>query len=315
MHRLEKYKETYKMIDLVDENYRILLIMSRFGISLGFGDKTIGEVCRENNVDTATFLAIGNLLLDEKNDTDFSETNLSINALITYLHNSHEYFLDFRFPAIRKDLIEVLGSPNDNLTKAILRYFDEYVDEVRKHMLYEEDIVFPYVRRLMDGEISKEYSINTFKSQHDKIEARLYEFKNIFIKYYNTEGTNMINSVLFDIFNCEQDLASHNDIEDKLFVPTVVALEEENKEEDETTETTNSHETLSVREKEVLSFVVKGLTSKQIADKLIISTHTVITHRRNISAKLQIHSTAGLTIYAIVNKLVDLDEIKDLVAE
>ena len=75
------------------------------------------------------------------------------------------------------------------------------------------------------------------------------------------------------------------------------------------------HESLSGREKEVIACVVQGMTNKQIADKLFISTHTVITHRRNISAKLGIHSPAGLTIYAIVNKLVQLDDIKDSVEE
>lgn len=75
-------------------------------------------------------------------------------------------------------------------------------------------------------------------------------------------------------------------------------------------ETDKRHETLSAREKEVVVCVIQGMTNKQIADKLYLSTHTVITHRRNISAKLQIHSTAGLTIYAIVNKLVELDKIK-----
>ena len=75
------------------------------------------------------------------------------------------------------------------------------------------------------------------------------------------------------------------------------------------------HESLSVREKEVIVCIIKGMTNKQIADELRLSTHTVITHRRNISAKLQIHSTAGLTIYAIVNKLVELSEVKNFVAE
>lgn len=75
------------------------------------------------------------------------------------------------------------------------------------------------------------------------------------------------------------------------------------------------HESLSSREKEVIACVVQGLTNKQIADKLYISTHTVITHRRNIAAKLGIHSPAGLTIYAIVNKLVELDDIRETVGE
>ncbi len=71
-------------------------------------------------------------------------------------------------------------------------------------------------------------------------------------------------------------------------------------------------EALSQREKEIITCVVKGMTNKAIADKLYLSIHTVITHRRNIARKLQIHSPAGLTIYAIVNKLVELSDIKDL---
>ena len=74
----------------------------------------------------------------------------------------------------------------------------------------------------------------------------------------------------------------------------------------------DGQETLSQREKEIVICVVKGMTNKEIAEKLFLSIHTVITHRRNISKKLQIHSAAGLTIYAIVNKLVELSDVKDL---
>ena len=74
----------------------------------------------------------------------------------------------------------------------------------------------------------------------------------------------------------------------------------------------DNQDTLSQREKEIVICVVKGMTNKEIAEKLFLSIHTVITHRRNISKKLQIHSAAGLTIYAIVNKLVALSDVKDL---
>ena len=76
-----------------------------------------------------------------------------------------------------------------------------------------------------------------------------------------------------------------------------------------------AQEPLSAREKEIIVGVVKGLTNKQIADELFISTHTVITHRRNIAAKLQIHSPAGLTIYAIVNKLVELNDVRHTIQQ
>ena len=67
---------------------------------------------------------------------------------------------------------------------------------------------------------------------------------------------------------------------------------------------------LSPREKEVIVGIVKGLSNKEIAAEINVSVNTVMTHRRNIASKLQIHSPAGLTIYAIVKKLVRLDEIR-----
>ena len=73
-----------------------------------------------------------------------------------------------------------------------------------------------------------------------------------------------------------------------------------------------NQDALSQREKEIVICVVKGMTNKEIAETLFLSIHTVITHRRNISKKLQIHSAAGLTIYAIVNKLVTLNDVKGL---
>ena len=66
---------------------------------------------------------------------------------------------------------------------------------------------------------------------------------------------------------------------------------------------------LSDREKEVIISLVQGMSNKEIADHLCISTNTVITHRRNIARKLQIHSPAGLTIYAIINGLVDISSV------
>lgn len=80
--------------------------------------------------------------------------------------------------------------------------------------------------------------------------------------------------------------------------------------DDEEEEHGSGQEMLSQREKEIITCIVKGMTNKAIADKLYLSIHTVITHRRNIARKLQIHSPAGLTIYAIVNKLVELQDIK-----
>ena len=65
---------------------------------------------------------------------------------------------------------------------------------------------------------------------------------------------------------------------------------------------------LSAREKDILAAVALGKTNKEIADEFNISVYTVISHRRNISQKLGINSIPGLTVYAIMNKLVDISD-------
>lgn len=229
MQRIGRYTKNDLMSDLVSDNYRVLLLMSRFGIGLGFGDSTIDEVCRANGVDTPTFIAVTNMLLYDEIPADVYD-KISMEALVTYLHNSHDYFLGFRLPAIREKLVETVGM-HDDLSRAIMKYFDDYTEGVHTHMAYEEEVVFPYVRALLEGRRSGNYSIDIFSRHHDQVETLLTEFKNILIKYYPSASTNEINNVLFDIFNCENDLASHNAVEDLLFVPAVGRLEKKLEEE------------------------------------------------------------------------------------
>ncbi len=108
-----------------------------------------------------------------------------------------------------------------------------------------------------------------------------------------------------------------DDEDDEFFIPVIRRLEQKSKQNDVSVKISNmitqnpvSNEVLSDREKDVIVAVAQGMTNKEIADHLCISTNTVITHRRNIARKLQIHSPAGLTIYAIVNNLVDISSVK-----
>lgn len=226
MYKQGKYTETDKMSDLICENYPMVLVMSRFGIDLGFGEKNIGDVCRQNTVDSHTFLAVVNFLTQENPATGSISTNLSVDSLITYLHNAHDYFLNFRLPHIRRKLTEAIAGCPDDVAFAITKFFDDYAWEVNKHMSYEEKTVFPYVRNLLNGIKETKYNISIFRKRHDQIEMKIVELKNILLKYYPGPDNYLLNSVLFDIFATEKDLASHNRVEDYLFVPTILAIEE-----------------------------------------------------------------------------------------
>ena len=313
-----RYTETDKMSDLISDNYSLLMVMSRFGISLGFGDHTVSEVCEAQGVHCPTFLTVANFASETKHQIG-NYNDYSLTALLDYLKQAHTYFLDFNLPSIRRKLIETIDcSGTDEIATLILKFFDEYAREVRRHMEFENRSVFTYVERLLKGNISETYDIATFASKHNQVNSKLTELKNIIVKYYpGKKNNNTLNAVLFDIYNCEQDLAMHCDVEDYLLVPAVSALEQRLQKSpkqpaDLSTEEEKSNEAdaLSQREKEIIACVVKGKTNKEIAEELCLSVHTVITHRRNIARKLQIHSPAGLTIYAIVNKLVELSDIK-----
>ncbi len=227
MSELHKYHPADKMSDLICDNYSLLMVMSRFGLSLGFGDKTVKDVCEAQHVDCQTFLAVANFISEEQLSYNESEDAFSIPALMDYLKRAHTYFLDFNLPAIRRKLIEAIDcSGSDDVAFLILKFFDEYAKEVRRHMEYENEAVFTYVDGLLGGKLSDRYSIATFASKHNQIDAKLKELKNIIIKYYpEKENNNLLNAVLFDIFNCEQDLASHCQVEDYMFVPAVAQME------------------------------------------------------------------------------------------
>lgn len=314
-----RYREDDLMSALINDNNALLMVMSRFGLSLGFGDKTVAEVCKAQDVHCPTFLTVANFVSETVHkEGDYPVGSYSLPALLDYLKRAHTYFLEFNLPTIRRKLIEAIDcSGSDEVAMLILKFFDEYVREVRRHMEFEDRSVFTYIEQLLQDTVIDSYDIATFASKHGQVNSKLTELKSIIVKYYpGKENYNQLNAVLFDIYNCEQDLASHCDVEDYLLVPAVAALEQRLQRGERINsaagaiEKTVGQDTLSAREREIIVCVVKGLTNKETADMLCLSVHTVITHRRNIARKLQIHSPAGLTIYAIVNKLVDMSEIK-----
>ena len=310
------YKLTDKMRDLVKDNSALILVMGRFGISLGFGDKSVREVCRMHHVNENTFLEVVNFVSSK----EYNYELISLPSLIGYLKQAHEYYLDFNLPNIRRKLIEAIDcSGTDELAMLILKFYDEYVTEVRKHMEYENDVVFSYVEQLSQGFLNRNFTISNFAGKHTPIGYKLKELKDIIIRYYPEKNNYQLNQVLLEIILSEQDLTSHCMIEDKLFVPAVKLIEQQLKKSGQiqyTDETDSENiekdklEVLSEREKDIIICVAKGMNNKEIADYLYLSVHTVTTHRRNISNKLQIHTTAGLIIYAIANKLVNIEEIQ-----
>lgn len=317
MKNQKMYEPDDKMISLIRDNYNLLQSLGSFGISLGFGDKTVSQVCEEQHVDTYTFLAVVNFTINGYRDFD-DATRLSMPTLLQYLKASHDYFIGFQLPFIRKELVNALDD-KDNLARLILKLYDEYARSVTSHMKYEEKNVYPYVEALLQGKSVSDFEIDMYSKHHGQESNKLRELKSIIIKYLPSDGlrNNQLSATLYDIYNNEEWLSLHAQVEEEIFIPAVRRLEQKLKQSDVTAKISNmigknvdGTEALGEREKDVIVALVQGMTNKEIADHLCISVNTVITHRRNIARKLQIHSPAGLTIYAIVNNLVDISSVK-----
>jgi len=313
------YEADDKMISLIRDNYDLLQMLGSFGISLGFGDKTVKEICESNNVDTYTFLAVVNFTINGYGDFD-ADDKISVPTLLRYLEACHAYFLDFQLPYIRRELQESLDE-RESLAKLILRFYDEYAHEIRRHMKYEQKTLFPYVESLIEGHPINNYNVDTFSKHHSATDNKLRELKLLIIKYLPLDGlhNNQLTATLHDIYENEAWLRQHAMVEDGIFVPAIRRLEQLNRQSDVARNISDmvfkagagqDPDALSDREKDVIISLVQGMSNKEIADHLFISVNTVITHRRNIARKLQIHSPAGLTIYAIVNGLVDISSVK-----
>ena len=289
------YKATDKIADLMSHEEDAIHVISRFGLGMGVGEQTIAEVCTSHGVHTPTFLAIVNYKVFKHKAMP---TEVDVPTLQQYLRNAHSYFLDFRLPFLRRAIIEAIipADPTSQIPMLILRCYDEFVEEIRTHIAHEE-------QGLVQEHIQDD----------QRITDKLTEIKNLIIKYYPSENvsqkgiaTYTLIHVMSDLWHTEQDFADHCAIEDEILRPALSqALTDA-----PTAVPDQETEALSERERDVLIQVVNGLSNKEIADRLFISIHTVMTHRKNITRKLNIHSTAGLTIYAIVNKLINIDNIK-----
>ena len=319
-----KYKANDSLAELISNDFKLLQVLSRFGIALGFGDKLVEQVCKENNVDTETFVAVCNFISQSIKPSFDEFTSLNVESLLTYLRNSHNFFLDFMLPSIRREFVDSVDcSTHNEIGFLILKFFDDYVAEIAKHQVYESEHFFSYVESLLEGKRKTDICLANFENDHvhkdhDKLIAqKMSDLKNIIIRYCPTSSRKeQLNDALLHLFEFETDLNSHTQLEDTIFIPIVSLLESRvdiNEDlDDNANDSTLGKDTLSDREKEIITGVVKGQTNKEIADNLFISIHTVLTHRRNIARKLGIHSPAGLVIYAIVNGIVSIKDIKDL---
>ncbi|MCR4965975.1 MAG: hemerythrin domain-containing protein [Bacteroidales bacterium] len=217
-----------KLADAVAQYNNLITLFPRLGISLGFGDKTIGQVCDENHVSCQLFLLVCNVYAHRDYTPDIETlTACPIIDIVNYLKASHEDYLTYNFPHIEAHLGRIMEDWAPKYKSLITNFYTEYKQEVVQHFKHEEEVVFPYIRQLSENKGGKSRSKgNNFDKQHSEIEDKLQDFTNLLMKYIPADARqrDLIN-MLVDIFMLAEDIENHTLMEDKILIPYIKYLE------------------------------------------------------------------------------------------
>ena len=228
MSKQTPFSEKTKLYELVAGNPKLLQLLPRFGIRLGFGDHSVAEVCQANGVSTSLFLLICSVYSDPDfalRQPDFKD--IDMDGLLPYLRASHRYYLDERFPHIEEHLGRIIEASGPKYGPMLSHFYNEYKQEVMQHIqYYEEEVVFPYIETLRNGKSTNSYNINEFRHNHTNIEDVLEDMKNILIKYLPDDILPKERiEIALDIMELTADLSCHSLIEDHILIPYVESLE------------------------------------------------------------------------------------------
>ena len=217
------------MADLVASDMSLLSILHRLDIALGFGEATVAEVCAQHNISAELFLMICNIYSFRDYEPQIETlTDDDIRNITTYLQASHKFYRNICFPTLHNHIHSMVKELNDVSRRLIDKFYDDYDSEVNNHFQYEEEIVFPYIERLLNNGPSADngYRISLFGHNHGNVNEKLNDLSNIIIKYLNGNYASQLRfEILGEIHYISNDLMKHSSIENKLLVPLVEKIE------------------------------------------------------------------------------------------
>lgn len=228
-HQGKLFSVGMKMAEIPDVDHRLLGVIRRLGLSFGFGEKTVEEVCAEAGVNPHTLLLISKIYVYDSYAPSKEElSRSSMRDIVTYLHNSHDFYIGTALDTLGKAVHAMTETCDEKHTRILMQFYNGYRDEILKHFEYEENTVFPYVRAIADGMAGGSYGIDQYEENHSDVDEKLNDLKSIVMKYLPADcDDNMIQRVLDLLYSLEDDLGKHTYIEDEILVPMAVAREKE----------------------------------------------------------------------------------------
>ncbi len=222
-----------KMSDLIFENPSILLLMEHFGLNFIVHEKTVLQICEENKISSKVFISFANLYNGFPLSGNENFSNSDISDILIYLKNSHNYYENEKYQEIRSYIQELYSKNNSPEIKLIDKFFNEYFEEVKEHLSYENRIAFPYFNELLRGVKngkagmqSTDFSVDVYSEHHTDIESKLNDLKELLLKHVPVQNDRVFRrKIVVGLFDLEYDLNVHSAIEETVLMPLIGKLE------------------------------------------------------------------------------------------
>ena len=220
-----------KMSDLIFENPSLLLMLEHFNINIVVRDKSVEQICNENQIGLQVFLPVVNLYNGFHPAGGENLNKSDIKPVILFLKNSHRYYLDEKIPEISDYIRRLFSENNSPEIRLVEKFFDEYSQEVKEHLDYEDVIAFPYFNSLAQdskhpGSEKNSFSAGEYRDHHTDIETKLGELKSLLLKHIPLkQDRSLRRKLLTSLFELEYDLTVHAAIEESILIPLIKKIE------------------------------------------------------------------------------------------
>lgn len=236
---MELFQPNNKLASVIHKDHSLLPVINRLGVRLGFGDKTIQNVCEESGIDLNFFIETINVFHHEAYFPEKKLLDFPIQMVIDYLVQTHQYYKEFLIPENDR-LIELFlsSSPVENPDNQLVRkFYARFKEEFVIHINFEEKEMFPFILELNQvvenpglrhqfRQKYPSYSVSSFEKEHSNMDDKMDDLTNIIIKYLPPNyDQNWGNAFLANLFLFEKDMKNHSRIEDHILMPKVKQLE------------------------------------------------------------------------------------------
>lgn len=217
-----------KLADLIAVNHELILLLPRFGIELGFGEKTVQQICDLYHVPVDFMLTVCNVYTFEDYSPDIEMlAGKDMSMLVPYLLASHRYYTHERLPHIETHLHHIADRTVPKYGSILKQFYADFRKEISLHFEYEEQYCFPRLQRLQQGLHDEGNGVGTCDVEsHGDLVDKLNDLTQIVYKYL--PGNAMPEETMelvFDILQLSVDIQRHALIEDKILTPYMEWLE------------------------------------------------------------------------------------------